>query len=166
MDIATLISWIALATAVVTLGADHWRRRRQATLDAYIDTVGRRMDLYRAEKAVIAGELDADGNLTREASYALAKDHEAEGRDEVRDYLASWEHLAAGVRFWVYENRVLKKLAQRRIATIYERHSAYIYFVRRIDETPNAYEHLEHLALKYGARGPDPELDNWYRNHE
>ena len=144
-----VVGILTLVSGVVTLWLDHQRRRRQATLDAYLQAGEYRGKLEDAVHGEKVPRPVSEEPLTLEEAYALSV-HPSLRADHLREYLNFWEQIAVGVRMRVFDRRTLKKLSRTHLRKLYERYAAYVYFVRR-RTGENYYPSLERLAKKYGA---------------
>jgi hypothetical protein len=172
--VAGAVGLLTLMLGVLTLVLDHRRRRRQATLEAYLQAGEYRRTLADAAKNAqrsdgsggSGGSGGSDGDtLSLDEAYRLSAEHSPR-RDDLKQYLNFWEHLAVGVHFGVFDRKVLKKISGRHLRNLYESYGAYIYFARRRAEYPEFYESLEKLAVQFGARLPEDELELFWQRKE
>jgi Domain of unknown function (DUF4760) len=141
---------VSLLLGVLTLFLDHRRRKRQATLEVYIQAGEYRQEVFNEQREVKHGNRTQDGALTAQEAMDIAYESSS-GHDAVRNYLSYWEHVAVGVKRRVYDRKVLKDLSRRVICRGYERYALYICFIRLKNEHPEAYKAFENLAVGYGS---------------
>jgi hypothetical protein len=161
--LAGAVGLLTLMLGVLTLVLDHRRRRRQATLEAYLQAGEYRRKLA---DATAKGVEHSDGaSLSIEESYEPSTEHSSR-RDDLKQFLNFWEHLAVGVRVGVFDRKVLKKISGRHVSKLYERYGAYIYFARKAAGYPEYYRTLEELAESFGASVPEHEIELFWRRKE
>jgi hypothetical protein len=153
--IASILSTLTLAVGVITLWKDHQRRRRQATLDAYIQAGQYRHELATAVKEQLSNEemidiLDGPGSLDEALMLAVG---ESPQRWAIREYLNYWEHIAVGTKRGVYDRTTLRLLSRGRIIKTFEGYAPYIYMIRQQIDQQDVYSELEKLATGFGAFG-------------
>lgn len=159
-DSATIVGVLTLILGVVTLALDHVRRRRQATLEAYIQAGDYRRKLDEAQRSARSGHDEEPLALAEALALANPQDpHHA----DVRDYLNFWEHIAVGTKLGVFSHKVLRRISRRHVVKVYERYAPYIYFLRWGEEHPSAYEALERLATRFGAHVDVEALQNYWK---
>jgi hypothetical protein len=159
----------ALTYARRTIREDHRRRRMTVTLEVYQKHAARQQHL----KDTIFHRIGAgDRHIARATAIALARvtrpEDDADPADAlrgtpayqyhtkvlIREYLNTWEVLAAGVAHGVYDYAVLGAVARTRLMHCRQDFDEYIRAVQA--ETASVYEHFCDLAytLEANARTP------------
>jgi Domain of unknown function (DUF4760) len=166
-DFASVVAALTLVLGVVTLYLDHRRRRRQATLDAYIQAGGYRRALTEKQRqARKGGDKHSDEAPLGLEEAIEVSDRSSAQHDAIRDYLNFWENIAIGARFHVFDKKVLRTMSRHVLCGVYSRYAPYIYLVRWGENQPTAYEALEGLALEFGAnRAPIDQYRRVFQEH-
>lgn len=148
--ISSLFSGLALIGIVysiylqiVSIEADHDRRKKQATLE-YINSIS---PVYRDMKNMIVSQFGNDV-LTKENVSVILNDPEK--KISVMDYLNGLEHLCVGVNSNVFDKEIFYRMSGTRIIKTLDIFNIYIQEIQR--QNPTAYSEFTHLAMEFSNR--------------
>lgn len=132
-----------------TREAELLRRRRQATLDFYSDTIQ-----VRRDRGPIP--TDTDTESIRSLILRLQQGKDAQLRGPIARRLSYHEILGTGVRAGIFDLEVADMLAGGRIIKLFENYYPWIQDRRETLGRPSLYQELEWLAGELaGRRGVD-----------
>lgn len=139
---------------------DHDRRRRQATLEFFTETMDKRVEWRKT----FPNEFDAS------AVAAFAPDPANDGdrlNVEVAEYLGHYEDLAAGVALGIFDIDTVDRLAGPRLIRAFRAWQPWINGLRVHLDRPTSYIEWESLARDLVRRRfEEPVREGWVPAHE
>lgn len=132
--------------------ADHDRRCKQATIDFYTSTI----EVRRQLRHRLPPDRDTHGVRAALESVASSDVHELaeEGRTllaAVQEYLSYHETLAVGVLNGVFNERIVRDLAESRIKAVISSYGPFIQARREKWANPHLFVALEQLGRRWGG---------------
>jgi len=136
-----MIVLITAVIAIISFRADHKRRKRQATFDFYhaiyekfIEQLKKINKAFPDENSVIPA---CDIEANSEISHAI------------RGYLSCMERFAVGIRKRIFDFHVFKRtVGAIHTIKLFDRFIGFIVDFRQKNDSPWAYEDLEHLVRR------------------
>jgi hypothetical protein len=143
--ISSILAGVGLLAVLVTLYADHDRRKKQATIE-YSNAI---RDLWRTRRLSIENisgkHVDRDEVISDEDAKKLHED--ATASNDVRELLARLEHLALGANTRVFDRTLLFRMSGTYFTRLYEYLHNYVQLSRK--HTPAAYVEFEDLIKEF-----------------
>jgi hypothetical protein len=130
---------------------EYEKRRRQAAIDFYAQTISQR-DQWNLR---LPPDRDAEAISDLLAQATAPGDRETEEiRRAIHNYLGFWELLSAGVHEEVLDRKTVVSLARGRAVAVWANYRSYIIKERERYHAPALYSELEKLATSLTAMEP------------
>jgi hypothetical protein len=140
-------SYQATERAAISQEDEASRRRRQATIDAYVTS-----QEYRAQLTRMLPWNDRDPAEVASLIERAKEDPAILGA--IRYYVNFWENLAVGVEQGVYDIRTVHALASDHVEALAQNFKPYIDARRQELHAPTLYIYLERMAERISSIGP------------
>ena len=137
---ALLAIIVQIRIAIVTMKADHERRKKEATIEHF-------GHIWRDIRHKLESRYGTDP-ITKED---LDKIHENKQLNaDIIQLLGALEHMAVGVNIGVYDREVLYRMSASSIINIY--HRLKLFIDARQVKNPNIYIEFQELATEFADR--------------
>lgn len=156
------VSLAGFSLLVIQLHADHSRRRKQATVDFYQQTLERRHSMQ------VELPSDQDGAAIGEYLEPILNHGQAreahQRRRHIQQYLGYWELLAAAANADVLDAKLLTRIASSHISDIRSGYSPYIEWARKESGQDSLYRELTSLVdERFPLYALKPLQRTWHR---
>jgi uncharacterized protein DUF4760 len=138
--IAALGLLFQIRVAVVSMKADHERRKKQATIE-YLATV------WRDARFQLESEYGFDP-ITEDQLNDIKNDHKKEA--SIRNLLGVLEHVSTGLHEDIYDKDLMYRLSAIFVIHVYHRFGPYM--LSKMHEHPTIYIEFKNLAVEFEER--------------